>query len=473
MPGSSIARHLPSLLAAAVVAASLASPAAAAPAATVLTFPVATAAPAASGTTAAAAPFSAEAATEAYLSRLSPAARARSDAYFEGGYWLQLWSFLYLLAVAWLFLASGLSVGLRGWTERATGVAFLRDLLYGAVYACLVYLATFPLTVYSDYFREHRYGLANQTFGPWLGEQAIGLTILAVVGALAIASLYALLRRAPRTWWLWGSALGAAFLVVAIVVAPVWIEPLFNRITPLANPVVSGPILRLARANGIPAEHVFVADASKQSSRVSAHVTGLFGTLRIELNDNLLRRASPRTIEAVMGHEMGHYVLHHVSKMLVDFSLLIALGLAFLSWSYAAALARCGPRYRLRGLADTAALPLLAALFAAYLFVLTPITNTLVRTSEAEADLFGVNASRQPDGMAEAALLLAEYRKLRPGPLEEWVFFDHPSGYNRILMAMRWKAEHLGDCDIAATAGDPAPAALPGSTVTAVGAPER
>ena len=416
--------------------------------------------------------LSPEAATEAYLARLPPAARARSDAYFEGGYWLQLWGLLYGLGAAWVLLATGLSVKLRDAAERVTRVDFLRALIYGACYFVLTYLLTLPLTLYSDYFREHRYGLANQTFGPWMRDQLVGLGVAVVMGGIAVAAFYTVLRRAPRTWWLWASGLAVVFLIFSVLVAPVWIEPLFNRITELRDPVVSDPILRLARANGIPADHVYVQDASKQSKRVSAHVTGLLGTLRIELNDNLLRRASPATIEAVMGHEMGHYVLHHIQKSLVAFSLLLALGFAILARAFDGALARCGPRYRLRGLADPAALPILAALFSLYLFAVTPIANTLIRTDEAEADLFGLNAARQPDGQAEAALLLAEYRKLRPGPLEEWFFFDHPSGYNRILTAMRWKAAHRGDCDLAG-AGTPLPAAPPGSVITPGGAPER
>jgi STE24 endopeptidase len=107
--------------------------------------------------------------------------------------------------------------------------------------------------------------------------------------------------------------------------------------------------------------------------------------------------------------------------------------------------ARWGGRWGVRGIADPAGLPLLAALFALYAFVLTPVINTHIRTEEAEADIFGLNAAREPDGMAEAALQLSEYRKLSPGPVEEWIFYDHPSGRNRILMAMRWKAEHLGN----------------------------
>lgn len=422
---------------------------------------------------AAAARLSPEAATEAYLARLSPAARARSDAYFEGGYWLQLWDFLYGLAIAWLLLASGWAARVRDGVERLTRFAFLRAFLAGAIYLFLAYVLAYPLTLYSDYFREHRYGLANQTFGPWMGDQMVGLAVVLVLCGLGAAALHAVLRRAPRTWWLWGAGLGFAFLAFGAMIAPVWIEPLFNQITPLEAPAIRDPILRLARANGIPAEHVFVQDASRQTDRVSAHVTGLLGTLRIELNDNLLRRAGPRTIQAVMGHEMGHYVLHHIPKSVLSLGLLIAVGFACVARAAGGALARLGPRYGLRGLADLAALPLLAALFSIYLFAVTPIANTLVRTDEAEADLFGLNAAREPDGEAEAALLLGEYRKLRPGPVEEWIFFDHPSGYNRILTAMRWKAEHLADCDVAATAGVPFPAALSGAKVTETGAPGR
>jgi STE24 endopeptidase len=146
-----------------------------------------------------------------------------------------------------------------------------------------------------------------------------------------------------------------------------------------------------------------------------------------------------------MGHEMGHYVLDHVYKSIMTFGVILFLGFAFLRWAFGASLRKWGPRWGLTGIADLAALPLLLVLFSIYFFVLTPVVNTAIRTDEAEADIFGLNTSRQPDGMAEAALQLGEYRKLHPGPVEEFVFFDHPSGYNRILMAMRWKAEHLDD----------------------------
>ncbi len=381
------------------------------------------------------------AATEAWLDRLPAEQRARSDSYFEGGYWLQLWDFLYGLGVAALLLGTGLSARLRDTVERWTRFRFLQAILYTVGYAPLVALLTFPLALYEGFFREHQYGLSNQSFGEWMGDSAKGMAVGLLLGGLAVAALYAAFRKAPRTWWLWGAGLTIAFLVLGVLIAPVFIAPLFNKYTELRDPTLRGSILSLARANGIPADHVYVFDASKQHNRVSANVSGLGQTMRISLNDNLLNRASPAGVEAVMGHEMGHYVLNHVYESILFFGVVLFLGFAFLRWGFGWALARWGERWRVRGIADLAGLPLLAAVLSVYFFLLTPILNTYIRVNEAEADLFGLNSARQPDGFAEVSLMLSEYRKLAPGPIEEWIFFDHPSGRNRILMAMRWKAE--------------------------------
>ena len=165
--------------------------------------------------------------------------------------------------------------------------------------------------------------------------------------------------------------------------------------------------------------------------------------MRITLNDNLLRRGSPEEIQSVMGHEMGHYVLGHIYQQIVFFLIVAVAGFAFLRWSLDWSLARWGPKWQVREIGDPAVLPLVVLLGTTLLFVLTPVLNTYIRTAEHEADMYGLNASRQPDGFAEAAIHLGEYRKMKPGPVEEWIFFDHPSGYNRIHDAMRWKAENL------------------------------
>jgi len=387
--------------------------------------------------------FDAAAATEAYLAKQTAEQKARSDAYFVGGYWLQLWGFLYGAGVAMLLLSTRVSARMRDLAMRTTRRATLQSALYWVQYLIVTTVLSFPLTVYQGFLREKYYGLANQDFAGWMGDQAKGLLVAVILGGLALMALYAVFRRASRTWWIWGTAVAMVFLVVSIAIGPVFIQPLFNTYAKLEDPAVKEPILRLARANGIPASDVFVVDESKQSTRVSANVAGFLGTERIALNDNLLKRCTLPEIETVMAHEMGHYVLNHTWKMIPQFGLLILAAFACVRWGYGRAAGRWGGRWGISGIADPAGLPLLVLLFAVFFFIATPVVNTIIRVQEVEADLYGLNAARQPDGEAEVALKLGEYRKLSPGPWEEAIFFDHPSGRSRILMAMRWKAENL------------------------------
>jgi STE24 endopeptidase len=386
------------------------------------------------------------AATEAYVARLTPEQIARSDSYFEGGYWLILWNFLLSAALSLILLTTGLSARMRDFAERLVrlplGRAPAQTLVYGAQYFLFTLILSFPLTVYDGFFREHKYGLSNQTFGAWLGEQGIGIAVGAVLGGVAIMILYAILRRVRQAWWIWASVASVALLFVVSALAPVFIAPLFNTYHTLDDAKVRDPILSLARANEIPAQQVYVFDASKQSKRVSANVSGALGTMRISLNDNLLNRCSLASVRAVMAHEMGHYVMNHVYKGLIEMGLVLTVGFAFCAWAFDRIVARRGAAWGVRSIADPAGLPLIVLLLSTYMFVMTPVTNTITRTEEIEADAFGLNAAGEPDGFADASLMLSEYRKMHPGKWEEIVFYDHPSGYNRILMAMTWKAEH-------------------------------
>lgn len=382
-------------------------------------------------------------ATREYLAKVPPEQRARSDAYFEGGYWLHLWTFLFEVGAAWLLLTLGWSARMRDAAERVSRRWPVQIFLYWAQYAVVTSVLIFPLTVYQGFLREHRYGLATQTFYPWFGDRLKELGLAIVLGGITVVLLFGVVRQAPRTWWIWGSLAATLLLAVSFLISPVFVFPLFNKYTRLEDDKIREPILSLARANGIPARDVFVMDASRQTTRVSANVSGLFGTERITLNDNLLKRCSLPEIEAVLGHEIGHYVLHHLYKGVVFLGILIVIGFAFLRWSFVALWRRHGSHWRVRGVSDPAGMPLFAILIACYLFALTPVTNSIIRVQEAEADLFGLNASQEPDGFAEVELKLGEYRKLDPGRLEEILFYDHPSGRNRIYAAMRWKAEHL------------------------------
>ncbi len=386
--------------------------------------------------------FDVEAATQAYMDLLSPAEKARSDAYFEGGYWLQLWSFLYSLGVAWLLLSRRRSARLRDWCERVTRRRWLRVYWYAVLYFFLLFALTLPLTIYADFIREHAYGLANQSFAPWFGEQLIGLILLLLAGPLFVVAAYSLMARFPDAWWSWLSGFTVVFLLVAMLIVPVWVLPLFNDYKVLENGPVKSAVLSMARENGVPAQNVYEFDASKQSNRVSANVSGFLATTRVSLNDNLLNKTSLPEIKAVMGHELGHYVLNHSLRGAIYSSIVFGIGFAFLNWCGHRLIQRWRHKFGLRDFADVAALPLLWAIFSTFLLVATPVFNTISRQQEVEADLFGLNTAREPYGFAMAAMRLSSYRKIHPGALEEDVFFDHPSGHTRLYEAMRWLKEN-------------------------------
>ncbi len=419
--------------------AAMAAPAGAAPAprpVPVLTVPAA----------AAAGPgFDVERATEAWLATIPAETRARSDAYFEGGYWLILWRALVGLAAARILLATGLSARLRALAERVTGVRWVWTAIYGAALVVALSVLTFPLELYAGFFRERAYGLLNQDLGAWLGDQLKALAVSVVVGAAFVAVLYAAIRRAPHRWWAWGAGIAVAFVVVGMALAPVYVMPLFNEYRPLPAGAIRDDLLTMARANGVPARDVFVYDGSRQTNRVTANVSGFASTLRISASDTLLDRSPPETVRAVIGHELGHYLLGHTVVLIVELGLVIVAGFAVVAWGLRRVLGRWGARWGVRDAADPAGAPALWSLFAIFMFVATPVTNCIIRTHEVEADLFGLNVAREPDGFAYAAAQLSEYRKMSPGPLEEIVFYDHPSGRARVRMAMQWKAEHLAD----------------------------
>jgi STE24 endopeptidase len=387
--------------------------------------------------------FDVDKATDAWLGLLSPEQRALSDAYFEGGYWLRLWQLLYGLAVMALLLWTGLSRRTRDLAERITGRPTVSVALYAVGFIVAVFALELPLTIYAGFVREHAYGLSNLTFVGWMRERLMGLLVGLVIGTPVLALLYAGIRRAGARWWVWATGFSFAFTLLFGMIYPVFIAPLFNDYRPLAEGPVRDAVMALARANEIPTDHIEWFDASRQTTRVSANVSGVAGIARINLNDNLLNRTSLPEIRAVLGHEMGHYVLNHPFRHAVYFTLLYGIAFAVIAFALDRALARFGRRFGLRDRADPAALPLAAGLFAVVWFALTPLTNTVIRSAESEADAFGLNAAREPQGFAMTSMRLSTYRKLKPGPVEEFIFYDHPSGYDRVRRAMLWQKENL------------------------------
>ena len=395
-----------------------------------------------------AASFDVETATRAWLDTLQGPARAKSDAYFEGGYWLILWGSLVSVLGDALLLRFGLSVWFRNLGERMfkrpVGVIWITALCYTAA----GWLLTLPWSIYTGFVREGQYGLMNQSFAAWLFDLGKSAGISLVIFPLLVLAVYGVIRRFAKNWWLLATGVIAAFLAFGMLIGPVYIAPLFNTYTELPAGPVRDRIVAMAQAKQIPSEHIYLFDASKQTKRISANVSGLGPTIRISLNDNLLNRSSEAEIAAVMGHEMGHYVLNHVLWSLLFLSLLAATILYLVSRIAPGLIAKYGERWGIRDIGDPASLPVLGILIAVFSLLATPLTNTLIRVDESQADAFGLDVAKEPDGFASIAMKLSEYRKIEPGPIEEALFFDHPSGATRVRMSMQWKKDHVPDAQM-------------------------
>jgi len=384
------------------------------------------------------------AATRAYLDAVPEARRAKTKAYALGNYLLDGIELVYSGLVLVALLATGLSARMRNRARRLVRFGPLQNAFYWVQFLILTALAAFPLTLYRSYFRERAYGLLTQVLPEWLFDQIKGLLVGCLLGALGVMALYGVVRRTPRSWWLWGSGVALLFLILSIAIAPVFIAPLFNKFTPVQDPALKDRILDMAHRHRVPADDVYQMDASRRTDRISAYVSGMLGTTRIVMFDTTLRRCTPAEIQMIVGHEMGHYVLDHVWKHIAFLGILIVLGFLFVRWGFERAIRRW-PRMGIEGIADVAGLPLALLLISIFFVVMTPLTRSWIRVHEQDADDFGLMASREPDAAATTFLKLGEYRDLEPHPLVEALLYDHPSGRSRILNAMEWKRDHANE----------------------------
>ncbi|HEU0224108.1 MAG TPA: M48 family metallopeptidase [Steroidobacteraceae bacterium] len=386
--------------------------------------------------------FDAASATDAWIATIPAAERGKSDAYFEGGYWIEAWGALLTVAIAWLLLETRFSAGLRDFAERRARSPGRQTLIYCALFLLALGVLGLPWALYTGFYREHQYGMSNQTLAAFLGERAISHALVIALGSIALTGIYAIMRRVRERWVPRAIAATAVFVFFVNLAYPLFIAPLFNDFRSLPEGPVRESILALARENSIPAEDVYWFDASRQTRRISANVAGIAGTTRIALNDNLLNGTSLPEIRAVMAHEMGHYALNHALWLPLATVLLLGVGYWAVNRLFGAVHARVGARYGVRDIADPAGLPLAMAIFAVVMYLLTPLSNSIVRIAENQADAFGLEAAQEPQGFASVAMRLASYRKIEPGRVEECIFFDHPSGRTRVMRSMRWLAAH-------------------------------
>ena len=387
-------------------------------------------------------PVEPAAATAAYLERVPPEIRARGDAFGITRYLALALRLATLVASVALVMSSGAAARVRDIIGSKVRRLWLQDALCALCFLAALFAFGLPVETYAGFVRPRDAGFSQRSYFDWLGEAVLGWAVISAFYVVGITLGMALIRRRPRSWAGWATLVYLALSCVYVLISPQYIEPLFNSISPLADGPQKQAILSLARANGVPANDVFVRDASRQSDLLNAHVSGIGGTARIILDDNTISKTPKPEFELVMAHELGHYVLAHIPKAIVFDSLITGIGFVLIGWTARRLFARYGQRWRVTNLADSGAIPILWGSVLLWGFISLPIANSISREQEAEADIFGINASRQPLGLADFMLRDADAANLDPSPIEEWLFYDHPSARRRIETAMRWRAEH-------------------------------
>lgn len=344
------------------------------------------------------------------------------------------------LLAAWL--ASGAAAGLAAWLEARLGArAAVVAGLFAAVGGSTA-LVAFPLDVLAGFVLPRRAGLLSQSFRGWLADRAKGLVLGGVLALVVVEAVYALLAWSPGRWWLWSAGLLGAGAILLTAVVPIWIVPLFYRLTPLADATLRERLLALARRAGVPAALVTVADASRKGRTANAAVVGLGRTRRILVSDTLLAGFAPEEIEVVLAHELAHHARGHLAQ-----SLVLQLGLFVgLFAATDVALARLAAPLGLAGMADPAGLPVLALLLTGFGLVASPLASAWSRRLEREADAAALALTRAPGAFIAAmerlgGLNLAERR---PNRVKTWLFATHPPLEQRIAAARAFE-RHLSE----------------------------
>lgn len=380
--------------------------------------------------------FDPAAETARYIDSLGSEALQKAASYTTESHWLLLGGLVVAAIVTWIIVRSGLlervaaKLQNRAWALR-TGLICLTFFIVSAV-------LSLPWSIYQDYYFEKSYGRTSQPFADFLSQNVIGIALSSFLGGLFFLGVYALIRRAGKSWWLWSGGFAAFAAAASILLSPVLIEPIFNEYKPVPEGPVRTALLIMADEAGIPHDRVLMFDGSRQSNNFTANVSGVFGSARIAISDVAMKQASLDEVKAVTGHEIGHYVLGHVWRSVFVIIFIAMLGFFLADRVFNRVAALLGSKAKV---GDPEGLPILLLIVSVLGLFAQPVINGVTRMGESEADAYSLRTVNLPDALAAALVKTAEYRYPRPSALQEAIFYSHPSVEKRVRRAMEWKAQ--------------------------------
>jgi STE24 endopeptidase len=381
--------------------------------------------------------FDVQQATDTYINSLGIEALAKATAYTSGSHWILLWGFLISALTTWVFVKYGILNKIDAKLNKRS--LWLRSFVISGAFIFLSSLLMLPWSIYSDWWREVSYGKTSQPIEDFLSQGGISLLLSSLLGGLFFSGIYFFIRRVGQFWWAWSGGLTAVFISTMMLLGPIWIEPLFNKYTPLPQGEVREALELLAKQANIDPDRIFVYDGSRQSNRFTANVSGLGSSARIAISDVALKSASLDEVKAVTGHEIGHYVSGHVWN-LIGTATVLAMLFFYLANALFSKVSRSIGSASV--IADPIGIPVLLLCVSFLTLLAQPVINFVVRQGEIEADQYSYQSVNLPDAMATALVKTAEYRNPRPNAVQEFIFYSHPSVEKRVKAAMEWKAQH-------------------------------
>jgi len=385
-------------------------------------------------------PLDPVAATNAYLARIPGEMRERGERYSDTRMLTFDLRVLSLVLATIVLCATRMASHARELAERVLSRRAFVDTAVALQYFIALFLLSLPVEIYATFLRPHRFGFSEQSFSAWIGDSLVNWGVFTAFYLVGVLVIYSVIRKRPTRWVPWAVGIYLVLRATFTLLSPNVIEPLTNTYRPLADGPQKAQILALAHANGINDVAVVTGDASRQSRLLNAHASGIGDAARISVDDNTLQRTSDPMLRAVVGHEIGHFVMNHDAQSIITDTLIMSIGFALIALGTQLVVRRLGARWQMAGTDDIASLPIFWGLFLLWGFVSLPASNAVSRSFEHQADLYGLNASQAPLGLAEFMIHDADNVRLRPTSLEYALFYTHPSDAERVATAMQWRA---------------------------------
>jgi STE24 endopeptidase len=387
--------------------------------------------------------------------RLPPDKEARAIAYAHFRHELYFLDLLFTTIGLLLIIQVRVGLKLRNWAEGISRNRFLQAVIFAVPFFILLGLLSMPGAA-AGHWLAHYYGQSVQGWSSWFADAVKGGAVSLILAVILVWLFYGLVRRSPRRWWFYSWLGSLPILVFLIFVEPVVLEPLFFKFMPLASrdPQLAAALEKVVQHAGqqIPESRMYLMNASSKLNELNAYVTGIGASERVVVWDTTIMQMTTPEILFVFGHEMGHYVLHHIRNGILFTAgvLLVFLFAAFhvVHW----ALRRFGDTWKIRGMDDWASLPVFIFAIVIFSFIFTPIDNAFSRHLEHQADQYGLEVIHGivPDAAQVAAhsfQILGEVDLAEPAPstaVKIW-FYDHPPLDERILFAQTYDPWSKGE----------------------------